>query len=136
MEYFDFDEASYGSNVREDDVASDNLEFDENEAAENYNAIFQEQSLEFPNDNDLPEQDAGELDNGVYPMSRAEEPCDFCRHMNLDCFVAKSGVMRPNGCTCCISLYRECSFTHARAPGSSWIPYIQSPKIPTSIPVV
>ncbi|PYH39505.1 putative homeobox and C2H2 transcription factor [Aspergillus neoniger CBS 115656] len=117
MEYFDFDEASYGSNVREDDVASDNLEFDENEAAENYNAIFQEQSLEFPNDNDLPEQDAGELDNGVYPMSRAEEPCDFCRHMNLDCFVAKSGVMRPNGCTCCISLYRECSFTHARAPG-------------------
>nr|XP_001389780.2 homeobox and C2H2 transcription factor [Aspergillus niger CBS 513.88] len=115
MEYFDFDEASYGSNVREDDVASDNLEFDENEAAENYNAIFQEQSLEFPND--LPEQDTGKLDNGVYPMSRAEEPCDFCRHMNLDCFVAKSGVMRQNGCTCCISLYRECSFTHATAPG-------------------
>ncbi|PYI04172.1 homeobox and C2H2 transcription factor [Aspergillus sclerotiicarbonarius CBS 121057] len=115
MEYFDFDEASYDSHVREDDVASDNIELDENEAVENFNALFQEQSLEFPND--LPEHDSGALDNGVQPMSRAKDPCDFCRHMGLDCFVAKSGVMRQSGCTCCISLYRECSFTHAPAPG-------------------
>ncbi|PWY88767.1 homeobox and C2H2 transcription factor [Aspergillus sclerotioniger CBS 115572] len=115
MEYFDFDEASYDSHAREDDVASDNIELDENEAVENFNALFQEQSLEFPND--LPEQDSGTLDNGVQPMSRSKDPCDFCRHMGLDCFVAKSGVMRQSGCTCCISLYRECSFTHAPARG-------------------
>lgn len=54
--------------------------------------------------------------DAVYPMSRAKEPCDFCRRMGLDCFVATRGVMQ-NGCTCCISLYKECSFTHAQAPG-------------------
>ncbi|PWY90073.1 homeobox and C2H2 transcription factor [Aspergillus heteromorphus CBS 117.55] len=126
MEYFDFDEASCGSHVREDDVASDNIELDEeNEAVANYNSLLQEQPLEFSND--LPEQDIDgqqledapdpALHKGVYPMGRSKLPCDFCRHMNLDCFVAKSGVMNQGSCTCCISLYRECSFTVAPAPG-------------------
>src|SRR5262249_16202795 len=54
--------------------------------------------------------------NGVYPMYRAKEPCDYCRGMGLDCFIAQRGVMQ-NGCTCCISLYRECSFIHAEPQG-------------------
>ncbi|PYH96707.1 putative homeobox and C2H2 transcription factor [Aspergillus ellipticus CBS 707.79] len=126
MEYFDFDEASYGSHAHEDDVASDNIELDESEAGANFNSLLQDQTLEeFPNDS--PELDMGRqqlddapgpaLDNGVYPMGRSKAPCDFCRHMNLDCFVAKSGVMNQGSCTCCISLWRECSFTVAPAPG-------------------
>ena len=47
--------------------------------------------------------------NGTYPMFRAAEPCDLCRRMGLDCFLAQRGSMFF-GCTCCISLYRECSF--------------------------
>ncbi|KAE8417448.1 hypothetical protein BDV36DRAFT_179801 [Aspergillus pseudocaelatus] len=127
MEFFDFDGASYGSQsqVRDDDVASDSRDFDENDdAVANYKSLLLDQPLEFPNN--LPEQDVEPaikqspgpvMDNGVYPMGRAKEPCDFCRNMGLDCFVANRGVMQNSGCTCCISLYRECSFTHAKAPG-------------------
>ncbi|KAE8353363.1 hypothetical protein BDV28DRAFT_109303 [Aspergillus coremiiformis] len=127
MEFFDFDGASYGSQsqIRDDDVASDRREFDEiDDSAENYKSLLLDQPLEFLND--LPEQDVAEpavkqsglaMDNGVYPMGRAKEPCDFCKSMGLDCFVANRGVMQNSGCTCCISLYRECSFTHSKAPG-------------------
>ncbi|KAI9932160.1 hypothetical protein ASPWEDRAFT_110288 [Aspergillus wentii DTO 134E9] len=125
MEYFDFDRASYGSHsqAQDDDVASDHIEVDGNEVTANCDSLAQEQSLEFPND--LPEQDepqqvndiAGSaLEREAFPMSRAKDPCDFCRRMGFDCFVANRGVMQ-NGCTCCISLYRQCSFTHAKKPG-------------------
>lgn len=115
MEYFDFEGASsaHGSNQQDDDVASVDIELDEaEEQAANFNSLAQDQPLEFP---DLYVGQAIDPD-GVYPMFRAQEPCDFCRRMGLDCFVAKRGVMQ-NGCTCCISLYRECSFTHAKTPG-------------------
>ncbi|KAF5862371.1 hypothetical protein ETB97_011728 [Aspergillus alliaceus] len=126
MEFFDFDGASYGSQsqVRDDDVASNSRDFDENDdAVANYESLLLDQPLEFPND--LPEQAVLDvkqspgptMENGVYPMGRSKEPCDFCRNMGLDCFVANRGVMQNSGCTCCISLYRECSFTHAKAPG-------------------
>lgn len=124
MEYFDFEGASHGSHGLDDDVASDHIELDENEAIDNFDSLLQDQPLEFPND--LPEQETAEqqvadavnpvLEAGMFPMFRAKEPCDFCRRMGLDCFVARRGVMQ-NGCTCCISLYRECSFTHTKAPG-------------------
>ncbi|ERF75297.1 hypothetical protein EPUS_00089 [Endocarpon pusillum Z07020] len=48
--------------------------------------------------------------DGAFPMFRAKTPCDLCRRMGLDCFIAQKGAL-INGCTCCISLYRECSFT-------------------------
>ena len=48
--------------------------------------------------------------DGAFPMFRAKTPCDLCRRMGLDCFIAQRGAL-INGCTCCISLYRECSFT-------------------------
>ncbi|KAB8072804.1 hypothetical protein BDV29DRAFT_176746 [Aspergillus leporis] len=128
MEFFDFDGASLGSQsqLRDDDMASDIREFDENdEATANYESLLLDPLLEFATD--MPEQDVAEThlkeaaapagDNGVYPMGRAKEPCDFCRLMGLDCFVANRGVMQNSGCTCCISLYRECSFTHTKAPG-------------------
>ncbi|KAJ5091220.1 hypothetical protein NUU61_006090 [Penicillium alfredii] len=128
MEYFDFEGASsaHGSNQQDDDVASVDLEYDSaEERAANFDSLLQDQPLEFPNDLPVPvpvqaeqlkENLPPDQDNGVYPMFRAQEPCEFCRRMGLDCFVAKRGVMQ-NGCTCCISLYRECSFTHAKVPG-------------------
>ncbi|CAG8889580.1 unnamed protein product [Penicillium nalgiovense] len=123
MEYFDFEGASsaHGSNQLDDDVASIDIELDEaEEQAANFNSLVHDQTLEFSND-PVPEQpemiDRQTVDpDGVYPMFRAQEPCDFCRRMGLDCFVAKRGIMN-HGCTCCISLWRECSFTHAKTPG-------------------
>lgn len=127
MEYFDFEGASsaHESNHPSDDIASVDLEFDDaEERAVNFKSLLQDESLEFIQDPPVPETAEQDLldgvgpdqDTGVYPMFRAEQPCDFCRRMGLDCFVAKRGVMQ-NGCTCCISLYRECSFTHAKVPG-------------------
>ncbi|KAL4780531.1 hypothetical protein BJX76DRAFT_364294 [Aspergillus varians] len=121
MEFFDFDEAAFGSHARDDDVASDHIEIDEDDADANYQSLLQEQTGVpcF-----LPRQDASAgvmVDTpdpeGIYPMGRAREPCDFCRNMGLDCFIAKRGVMQKSGCTCCISLYRECSFTHTMPQG-------------------
>ncbi|KAL1983323.1 hypothetical protein VTN96DRAFT_10464 [Rasamsonia emersonii] len=153
MEYFDFDEASFASNAREDDVASDYLEVDEADATERYESLFHDKTFELHRDaapadsNDfadpepptqtgddsaVPEPDAG----GDYPMFRAKEPCDFCERMGLDCFIIQRGVLN-NGCTCCISLYRECSFTHAREPGkylATLHPVSEDVDIPTGGP--
>ncbi|KAJ5382313.1 Zinc finger C2H2 [Penicillium concentricum] len=126
MEYFDFEGASsaHGSNQLDDDVASIDIEIDEaEEQAANLNSLIHDQTLEFSND-PVPEQSEVNVGqpidpvdpDGVYPMFRAQDPCDFCRRMGLDCFVAKRGTLNY-GCTCCISLYRECSFTHAKTPG-------------------
>ncbi|KAJ5099870.1 hypothetical protein N7532_006871 [Penicillium argentinense] len=131
MEYFDFEGASsaHESNHQSDDVASVDLEFDEpEEQTDRFNSLLQDQKglpLEFPIDPPVPEsaeQNVGapvgpDQDTGVYPMFRAQEPCDFCRRMGFDCFVAKRGVMQNGYCTCCISLWRECSFKHTRPPG-------------------
>lgn len=51
--------------------------------------------------------------DGAFPVFRAKTPCDLCRRMGLDCFIAQRGAL-INGCTCCISLYRECSFTFTK----------------------
>ncbi|KAL5338475.1 hypothetical protein BJX70DRAFT_198275 [Aspergillus crustosus] len=123
MEFFDFDEAASGSHIRDDDVASDHLEIDETDAMENYQSLLQEQSsfgvAGFLPKHATPEVAVAETPDpeGVYPMFRAKEACDFCRNMGLDCFLAKRGVMQKIGCTCCISLYRECSFTHTMPQG-------------------
>ncbi|KAJ5131429.1 Zinc finger C2H2 [Penicillium bovifimosum] len=123
MEYFDFEGASsaHGSYQQDDEIGSIDIEFGEaEEQAANLESLIQDQTSTFPND-PTPEQSeihAGQAidPEGVYPMFQAPDPCDFCRRMGLDCFVAKRGVMNY-GCTCCISLYRECSFTHAKTPG-------------------
>ncbi|KAL4934447.1 putative homeobox and C2H2 transcription factor [Aspergillus undulatus] len=144
MEFFDFDEAasgSHASHARDDDVASDQLDFDEIEVEANYQSLLQDQS-EPPNF--LPRQREpckgilvdGSFDpDGVYPMFRAQDPCDFCRNMGLDCFMAKRGVMQKSGCTCCISLYRECSFTQTMPQGKSGLdtlhPISENIDIPT-----
>lgn len=124
MEYFDFEGAAYGSCVVEDDVASGCLELDELDTAATLNDLAFDQSLSFSErvlesggtDGQQDQMLNLSLEHGVHPMARAKQPCDFCRRMGFDCFVAKRGVMQY-GCTCCISLYRECSFTHAQTTG-------------------
>ncbi|KAJ5780054.1 hypothetical protein N7457_005214 [Penicillium paradoxum] len=123
MEYFDFEGASsaHGSYQQDEDVASIDIELGDAEEQEaDLNDLMQDQVSELPNDLVLNQSKmhVGQAidSDGVYPMFRAQEPCDFCGRMGLDCFVAKRGALNY-GCTCCISLYRECSFTHAKTSG-------------------
>ncbi|KAJ5901537.1 hypothetical protein N7495_002065 [Penicillium taxi] len=122
MEYFDFEGASsVQSNNHSDDFASMDHEFEAEERAANLHLMLEEGPLEFPNDPPAPattELLMGDTSTEAYPMLRAEEPCDLCQRLGLDCVIPKRGVMHSNGgCTCCISLWRECSFTHAKARG-------------------
>ena len=125
MEYFDFEGASHDSFTQDDDVASDQLELDEIDAIARQDSLMLDQSLEgLPNG--PPEQDVTKQqvpdaveppsETGMFPIVRTKEPCDFCARMGLDCFVARRGVMQK-ACTCCISLYRECSFNTTKKPG-------------------
>ncbi|EFE44279.1 homeobox and C2H2 transcription factor, putative [Trichophyton verrucosum HKI 0517] len=107
MEYFDFDEAARqnGDIFRYTEVADQDrcdpiLAGFDNAAPPNTTPSFSQ-----PSDAQQPSS----LD-GAYPMHRVKDPCYFCRCMGLDCVVAQRGVMQ-NACTCCIALYRKCSFT-------------------------
>ncbi|KAL1851513.1 hypothetical protein Plec18167_008706 [Paecilomyces lecythidis] len=130
MEFFDFDGASFGSQAPEDDVASDTQEIDEADAVDNYDSLFFDKNFQLSTNppttgavhgetaaaaGEIGEDADVRLDPQGQPLLRPKEPCDFCSRMGFDCVVAQRGVMQ-NGCTCCISLYRPCSFTHERAP--------------------
>ncbi len=131
MEYFDFEDASYAH------LSPDNEEFahtfpELQEAEPHMEPFFEEDAVlgEVPSLSPAPlipahldqtkrlrvnntyvevERHPDDLD-GAFPMFRAKTPCDLCRRMGLNCFIAQKGAL-INGCTCCISLYRECSFT-------------------------
>ncbi|EEP82293.1 conserved hypothetical protein [Uncinocarpus reesii 1704] len=112
MEYFDFDQAA-----RENDVAFDCSETIDSDLAslvngENIPTSTDDAVNTAAAADETASQSCPALD-GPWPMYRASEKCFFCRSMGLDCFVAQRGALQ-NGCTCCIALYRECSFTNAR----------------------
>ncbi|EKV04160.1 Homeobox and C2H2 transcription factor, putative [Penicillium digitatum PHI26] len=99
MEYFDFEGASsaHDSNQLGDDVASTDIELDEaEEQTANFHSLVHDQTLDFPTES-APEQSEVNVSqatdpvgvDGVYPMFRAQEPCDYFRLRGLDCFVAK-----------------------------------------------
>lgn len=136
MEYFDFEDASRAHMSRDADALSQTSpQLEEAEARAQAQPCFDELLLE-ENLPDLAEKATvpASLDQpkrlrvnntyveverhpddfeGVYPMFQAKTPCDLCRRMGLNCFIAQRGAL-INGCTCCISLYRECSFTFAQ----------------------
>ncbi|OKL56099.1 hypothetical protein UA08_08659 [Talaromyces atroroseus] len=136
MEYFDFEEASFASTNVQDDVASDCQEVDEADAVDNFDSLFFEKTFQLRPDSGLTADESDNLhDQGLtdgqpgpqspvsdqkpgaeYPMFQAPAPCDFCRQMGFNCFLIKRGALN-NGCTCCVSLWRECSFKRAKAPG-------------------
>ncbi|EXJ87738.1 hypothetical protein A1O1_04664 [Capronia coronata CBS 617.96] len=131
MEYFDFEDASDAITALDlDDCSSLRGQVNEAEASENYESLFFDKSNALP----APRQSAPgiiklKLINNVeieaiphtsdlstdFPIFRAKESCDLCARMGLDCFLASRGTM-ITGCTCCISLYRECSFVHPKIP--------------------
>ncbi|KAJ5491382.1 hypothetical protein N7539_002949 [Penicillium diatomitis] len=121
MEYFDFEGASstYGSYAPSDDLASLGQVTDQfEERDDDFESLLMDGTIA----PESAERHGGgsigpDQDTGVYPMFRAQEPCDFCRHKNLDCFVAKRGMMQ-NECTCCISLRRGCSFLLDKVTGA------------------
>ena len=140
MDYFDFEDAAQPiPDFDLEEIKSSICEADEEDASEAFEALFFDKTAWLPTDPPVgpPKQLtlANNVNvevvphaydsNGVYPMFRAKEPCDLCRRMGLDCFLATRGTM-VNGCTCCISLYRECSFTHQKAPKGTitWFPGI------------
>ncbi|KIX03180.1 uncharacterized protein Z518_06732 [Rhinocladiella mackenziei CBS 650.93] len=133
MEYFDFEDASNTiPGLDLDDCSSLAGEANEQEANECYESLFFDKSNALPASRPTtspPGTIMLKLINNVeieaiphtsdistdYPMFRAKESCDLCARMGLDCFLATRGAL-VTGCTCCISLYRECSFVHPKIP--------------------
>lgn len=133
MEYFNFEDASHALPPLDlDDCSSLHGEANEQEATDCYESLFFDKSNALAADQ--PASAARrivklKLVNNVeieaiphtsdlstdYPMFRAKESCDLCARMGLDCFLATRGTL-ITGCTCCISLYRECSFVHSKIP--------------------
>ncbi|KIW23760.1 uncharacterized protein PV07_11936 [Cladophialophora immunda] len=131
MEYFDFDDASHAIPALDlDDCSSVAGEACETDATDCYESLFFDKSAALPTSRPPAIKVVKlKLINNVeieaiphpsditaeYPMFRAKEPCDLCARMGLDCFLATRGAL-VTGCTCCISLYRECSFVHPKIP--------------------
>ncbi|KAJ9624753.1 hypothetical protein H2204_010655 [Knufia peltigerae] len=131
MEYFNFEDASNViPNLDLDDCGSLLGETTQDEATECYDSLFFDKSFALPSSRPAePSTVMIKLINNVeveavphtsdlnmdYPMFRAKEPCELCARMGLDCFLATRGAL-VTGCTCCISLYRECSFVHPKIP--------------------
>ena len=130
MEYFDFEDASRAQVAAEADAFSQTFP-EVKDAQSQLPPCFEDHLLEDIQNCPLNPTIPAQLDqtkrlrvnntyveverhpddfDGAFPMFRAKTPCDLCRRMGLDCFIAHRGVL-INGCTCCISLYRECSFT-------------------------
>ncbi|KAK4949829.1 hypothetical protein LTR10_011671 [Elasticomyces elasticus] len=131
MEYFNFEDASNViPNLDLDDLCSLNGETNQDDANDCYESLFFEKSYLLPaNRPTEPATVMVKLINNIeieaiphtsdaghdYPMFRSKQACDLCARMGLDCFLATRGAL-VTGCTCCISLYRECSFVHPKVP--------------------
>ncbi|ETI25607.1 hypothetical protein G647_02381 [Cladophialophora carrionii CBS 160.54] len=131
MEYFDFEDASHAiPQLDLDELSSLTGEACEADATDCFDSLFFDKSAFLPATRPAPPTTVMlKLINNIeieaiphpsdisadYPMFRAKEPCELCAKMGLDCFLATRGAM-VTGCTCCISLYRECSFVHPKIP--------------------
>lgn len=131
MEYFNFSDASDAHAVPPlelEQLSPIFPECNQKEGSNCYDTVFHQQNeptpptqqgsvvkLKLINDIEIeviPQLDDSTLD---YPMFRARNPCELCTRMGLDCFLASRGTM-ITGCTCCISLYKDCSFTTPKLP--------------------
>ena len=131
MEYFNFEDASHAiPHMDLDDLSSLAGEACEVDATDCFDSLFFDKSAPLPVARPAaPTIVKLKLVNNIeieaiphpsdltanYPMFRAKEPCELCSRMGLDCFLATRGAL-VTGCTCCISLYRECSFVHPKIP--------------------
>ena len=130
MDYFDFEEAAQTvPDFDLDDRSSTVPQANEGEAQESFESLFFDKTAALHSDNPQPAPMMLTLMNNTqieviphqddfgatYPMFRAKDPCVLCQRMGMDCFLAQRGAL-ITGCTCCISLFRECSFTHQKVP--------------------
>ena len=130
MEYFNFEDASHAiTHLDLDDLSSLTGEACEKDANDCFESLFFDKSALLPTARPAPTIVKLRLINNIeieaiphpsdisadYPMFRAKESCELCARMGLDCFLATRGAL-VTGCTCCISLYRECSFVHPKIP--------------------
>lgn len=130
MDYFNFQDAADEPQDTFPDFASDQVETNQEESNECVDSLWFDKSFTLPSDPTLNctgdaypptslanDEEAFKIGgDGVYPLYRPKEPCDRCRNMGLECFLAHRGTF-VNGCTICISMYRECSFTHKKPTG-------------------
>ncbi|KAK5084563.1 hypothetical protein LTR05_005641 [Lithohypha guttulata] len=128
--YFDFDQATIPPFDLGEDLSSMLGDTTQTESNECFDALFFDKSATLPaqktaesgtvtlkliNDREV-EAVRWENDFGTdYPMFKAKTPCTLCARMGMDCYLASRGML-ITGCTPCLSLYRECSFTHAKMP--------------------
>lgn len=129
--YFDFDQAAVPALDLNADYSSVFGEITELEGNESFDSLFLDKAGGLPVDapaeqpitvklkliNDTEVEAVrwhGDLDAN-YPMFKAKTPCTLCAQMGMDCYLASRGML-ITGCTACISLYRECSFTSPEMP--------------------
>ena len=131
MEYFNFEDAAHALPPFDmDDMSSLAPEMTQDEANECFDSLFFDKTHMMPSHsiahdapvklklmNDIEIEVIRQPDdpNLQYPMFRAKTPCELCSRMGMDCFLASRGTM-ITGCTCCISLFKDCSFTHPKIP--------------------
>lgn len=128
--YFDFDQAAIPTFDLDDDLSSIHADTTQLEGNECFDSLFFDKSATLPADRTAePETFVLKLINDreieavrwkynpgtEWPMFKAKTPCSLCARMGMDCFLASRGML-ITGCTACISLYRECSFTHPELP--------------------
>lgn len=130
MEYFNFEDASHAIQPLDlEDYSSLAGEMTQDEGNDCFESLFFDKSHALPidksgpvklklmNDIEIEVIPAPEDASLNYPMFRAKVACELCAKMGLDCFLTARGTGHMiTGCTCCISLYRECSFTHPKIP--------------------
>lgn len=128
--YFDFDQAAIPAFGLSEEVSSTNGGTNQFDADEQFDSLFLDKSANLSlNRPDKPETVTLNLLNdrkveairwaydptAEYPMFKAKSPCLLCAKMGMDCYLASRGML-ITGCTACISLYRECSFTYPDMP--------------------
>ncbi|KAK5938673.1 hypothetical protein PMZ80_008864 [Knufia obscura] len=124
--YFDFDQAAIAPFDSSEEISSTLGDANQLDANEQFDSLFLDKSASLPVD--------GSAESGTvmlnlindrkveavrwaydplatYPMFKAKTPCQLCEKMGMDCYLASRGML-ITGCTACISLYRECSFTY------------------------
>lgn len=128
--YFDFDMAAvppYDLNDELSSVYANACEVDGNEC---FDSLFLDKSASLPiqqtvepgcvilkliNDREVEAVKWQDDPTGKYPMFKAKYACTTCAQKGMDCYLASRGALIA-GCTACLSLYKECSFTHAEMP--------------------
>lgn len=128
--YFDFDMAAvppFDLNDEASSVFTNACELDGNECFE---SLFLDKSASLPvqctnqpgtvvlkliNDCEVEAVKWQDDPTAKFPMFKAKTACTTCALKGMDCYLASRGALIA-GCTPCLALFKECSFTHDQMP--------------------